>query len=419
MALRIDSGINAVPDPIIPKPYIPPPNTTFARPPTQVVAEVGDDFPKLADRLGVETSDLVNANPDISRISAGAVFNVPQPAPVYDVPRFDPAGGQTYQEWLDVQAGASQPAQQDKLNIFKDIFYAGGGSPGRLPGETISDFLKPIRDFFFPNDETSYLPPGVGTGAGIGIPTGTSTAVPQDTSSAEYADFRQAEALAAYTDREAGFMTGFQQPAPPVPPAVDARIRAEALYEAQYGVSSELSDASIERLLQIEANEVVRKSFIPDPDRPFEMPPHPSENPEIFANIRASGGDAQAAYNEAVQKWDDAIMAHYEEGSGYGGGIPGWIEEKTGLVGIDPWNMTDEEFEIFLAAFDTEELNYLESHGILVPEDVYVGGGTPVYGSGGIGKAGGRQPVGYGGFSSQRPSYANRESYLGLTSWSI
>ena len=405
MALRIDSGINAVPDPIIPKPYIPPPNTTFARPPTQVVAEVGDDFPKLADRLGVETSDLVNANPDISRISAGAVFNVPQPAPVYDVPRFDPTSGQTYQEWLDSQAGASQPVQQDKLNIFKDLFYAGGGSPGRLPGETISDFLKPIRDFFFPNNETGYLPPGVGVGAGIGIPRDAGIIQPAIVPrTAEYADFRKAEAEAALRDTQ---------------------VRPQNLLEAEtasglYG-DEFLGLAGGELDTRIPENPFTtsRRSFAPDPTRPFEMPAHPSENPEIFADIRARGGDAQAAYDEAVQKWDDAIMAHYEEGSGYGGGIPGWIEEKTGLVGIDPWNMTDEEFEIFLAAFDTEELNYLESHGILVSEDVYVGGGTPVYGSGGIGKVGGRQPVGYGGFSSQRPSYANRESYLGLTSWSI
>ena len=356
--------------------------------PRQIIAEVGDDFPTLADKLGIETSDLVNANPDTSGVSAGAVYNVP--TPVYDVPT--KPDSMTTEEWL--ASLNQQPAQdQEKLNVFKDaldFIKEGGNYPGGLPG-LIDSATQPIRDFFFPDDEQSLNLGGKPLASPI------DPRVPQ----AEYADFRKAEAEAGLRDRE------------PIPQNLLQAEIASGLYGDEFlGLGGGVLD------IQTPENQFTTsgRSFAPDPTRPFEMPAHPSENPEIFADIRASGGDAQAAYDEAVQEWDDAIMAHYEEGSGYGGGIPGWIEEKTGIVGIDPWNMTPEEFDIFLAAFDTEELNYLEAHGILVPEGVYTGGGTPIYGSGGTSV---RQPVGYGGFSSQKPSYANRESYLGLTSWSI
>ena len=51
---------------------------SFAPPPSQqVIAEVNEDFTKLADRIGVETQALVSVNPDDTKISAGAVYNVP------------------------------------------------------------------------------------------------------------------------------------------------------------------------------------------------------------------------------------------------------------------------------------------------------------------------------------------------------
>ena len=174
-------------NPYVAPPSTPPPNTTFPRrPPRQIIAEVGDEFPKLADRLGGETSDLVNANPDISRISAGAVFNVPQPAPVYDVPRFDPTSGQTYQEWLDSQSGASQPPQKEKFNIFKDVadWISGLGD-----GKAAWDWINWEKN---KDSETGYLPPGVGVGAGIGIPQDAGIIQPTIAPQAEYADFRKA-----------------------------------------------------------------------------------------------------------------------------------------------------------------------------------------------------------------------------------
>ena len=78
--------------------------------------------------------------------------------------------------------------------------------------------------------------------------------------------------------------------------------------------------------------------------------------------------------------------------------------------------MSEEELAIFLASFEPDELNYLESHGIIVPV-----GGYPVTGTGGsrVPAYGGiSYPAGYGGFASQKPAYSQRPTYLGLTSWS-
>ena len=43
----------------------------------QATANFGEGFPDLANRLGVDVQDLVNANPDTSKVSAGATYNVP------------------------------------------------------------------------------------------------------------------------------------------------------------------------------------------------------------------------------------------------------------------------------------------------------------------------------------------------------
>jgi len=47
-------------------------------PQKQIIAEVDDTFGSLAQKLGVETQDVVKANPDTYDVKAGAVYNVPQ-----------------------------------------------------------------------------------------------------------------------------------------------------------------------------------------------------------------------------------------------------------------------------------------------------------------------------------------------------
>ncbi len=374
----------------------------------QVQAEVGDDFGTMAERLGVPEDAFIKANELDTTIKAGAVYNVPEqplsaitgltPNVGYDVPRALP--GETTEEFLARINPPLTPQPSEGQSFYDWATSLPGGNIGGGLQNILKSGEEAIKDFLFP--------PKGPTGKPLESPAAPrQTGIPEEPLSA-ITGYISPEDL-AYTPPGPVSPFGFTaQPFTfdPSPPGVT--------YDP--GQQQDFIDPW-------QIREAEKATTVPD--APWQMPTHPNENPEVYFAINQMGGDAGAQYQADVQAWDDSIMAHYEEGLGRGAGITGWIEERTGLVGVDPWNMTDEEFEIFLAAFDTEELNYLESHGILVPEDVYVGGGVPAYGTGGTRRGGGgrggrvSQPVGYGGYASQQPSYARRESYLGLTSWSI
>ena len=349
--------------------------TTRAQTDPYAIAKVGDTWTSLADALGVDQGDLVKAN-DTQKPSAGTAVNVPPPKipsidpnAGYDVPRMLP--GETMDEFLARVNPQPAPQPVERQSIYDYLNSLPGGNLGGGLQNIIGQGAEALRNFLLGGgDGTSFVPSGVGAGAGIGP-------LPAE----GYVDPRGARPSdrAAYDTRV------------DLDPRIEARARSEAIYEAQYGVSNALAD----------------------------VPP-----PESFTDPRGARPSDRPAYdttptNEERLAELEALWESQKETFGRGGGIPGWIEERTGISGIDPWDMSEEELAIFLDTFDTEELNYLESHGIIVPE-----GGYPVTGTGGsrVPAYGQRiipsYPTGYGGYASQKPAYSQRPSYLGLTSWS-
>jgi hypothetical protein len=119
------------------------------------------------------------------------------------------------------------------------------------------------------------------------------------------------------------------------------------------------------------------------------------------------------------QNWEETYMD--PQNKGRGGGIVGWIEERTGLS-IDPETffteeLSEEVLQSILANFRDDELNYLESQGILVAEEEIPLPSSYGYGGyGGYGKASYTYPSAY----SQKPQrQRNSNPNLGLVSWSI
>ena len=353
-------------------------------PPQQIVAEVDDDFPRLAEKLGVDVGDLVNANPDTTKVSAGAAYNVP--TPTFDVPTFDPEGGETYAEWLAGLGGAtSQPAQDEPLNVFKDAYdwleATGqrvedvGGIPGLL--SAFSNWLKGN----ITGSETGFTT-GVGTGAGIGGGFQPPTQPPiQPPRTAEFADFRQAEADAAFRDLEAQRFQGTLGISDIADRPVDPYQNLRGLESAYLGQSG--------------------------------------AGPYVFPeNVTAPGSlqptpEAQTAEAALRQMWGDIYLD--PENKGRGGGIVGWIEERTGIT-IDPEiGYTEDVLAKMLEVFRPDELNYLESQGIIVPAE---GFGLPS--DGGFSTIGNYRyptPSYYGG--GQPESRQQYPARLGLVSWSI
>jgi len=93
-------------------------------PPKQIVAEVGEDFTKLAERLNIETADLVKANIDDTSIKAGAVYNVPQFGGLTETEQF-------WQESLDVPASyVDFLTHQETLDVTGVNKFGGRTSPG-------------------------------------------------------------------------------------------------------------------------------------------------------------------------------------------------------------------------------------------------------------------------------------------------
>ena len=340
--------------------------------PAYTVAEVGDTWTSLADRLGVDQADLVKVN-DTQKPSAGTAVNVPQ---------FDPFVGVGAGAGIgdDILTGAKKFLQgitpQDEA--AGETFYDWASA---LPGGDLGGGLQNIIGQG--SEALRNLILGEEGGGGKVLP---SLALPvQPPPPSNYGVGGQGATLRDLVWAE-NRMEGRD-------PKDEARARAEAIYEAQYGVSNALADVR------------PPESFTdPRGARPSDRPAYdttPPTNEERIAEL-------------------EALWESQKETFGRGGGIPGWIEERTGISGINPWDMSEEELAIFLNTFDTEELNYLESHGIIVPEGSYPVTGTggslvPAYGQ----RGGGVYPTGYGGYASQKPAYTQRPSYLGLTSWSI
>ncbi|MCK5851270.1 MAG: hypothetical protein KAH23_10170 [Kiritimatiellae bacterium] len=338
----------------------------------QIQAEVGDDFTSLASKLGIDATDFANANKDTFSTKPGAFYNVPN---------FREADAAMSARDAEDARIALSNAQYD-VNTYDSV----NEIPGVLPSPT----LAPDQPFSFKD----FLPDP-------NTPEESYNAVQKVLDWFGNFDFYNKDNEGSYTPGGGKTLAS--------PAYVDPRSN-------RGGDRAAYDTTGPKNLLEAEiASGLYNDEFLRDegPQRIGEEYIDPRGN-------RPSDRDAYFGDELAKLKYDWENTYLDPDNKGRGGGIPGWIEERTGMVGIDPWNMSDEEFEIFLSSFDTEELNYLESHGFIVPQGVYVGGGVPAYGSGGTSRGGGgTYPTGYGGYSSQTPSYAQRQSYIGLTSWSI
>ena len=411
MALRRDSGVYVPPPPVYVDPrsarpstrtaYVAPPPPKITVPkvvaPKQVIAEVGDDFPSLADRVGVDATDLANANKDTRVLRAGAAYNVPAPVDPnadFNVPRALPGEStEDFRARINPQPAQTPAPRQSLLDFLPKPLTkeeAGDVVIGGLQGlgqfdlyDKLPQWLKDV----FPNlpDETSAL--GIGQGAGIG-PLG---GIPEDVqvaprTQAEYADFRQAEAAAAYKDREIAAMTG----------------------------SLGITDIADRQRLQ-----GLESAFTGGFGGPYQIP-------EGVINLSGEiqGQQPEITNTEALRNmWEDVYLDPANKGRG--GGIVGWIEERTGLT-IDPETFfiegaSEEVLAAMLGEFTLDELNYLESQGIIVPVEraelpAYGGYGGGYSGSGGYNyPAVSYQTGGYGSGPSQP---YQRQSNIGLVSWS-
>jgi len=416
--------------------------------PKVVVAERGDDMNTLASKLGVDPLDLQKANPDASSVQAGAAYSVPNfndrynnrvtsvPISLFGTPRQDvpiPQGYDTnagfndrYNNRLnrvpislfgtgrqDVPIPADYdpndaydvaralpgenindftnrvnpqptpiPGQEtEPRNYIMDILTSGGGREGEPIGTTIDRLLHPKR---YREEETSYAP----TGARRFSPPRPGPVVP----GAEYADFRRAEQEAAYTDREARLMQG------------SLGISNITDRPGYYGWDETRSYGQEGDWAQI-YNPMYN--------------PRPNLGAELEGGEFPRGEVPRDAEQELRDMWNDVYMN--PENKGRGGGIVGWIEERTGMA-IDPEEFfsgerSEDVLNAILNSFRPDELAYLESQGILVPEEEY---DLPTYGSSGGSYSYPNYYSGGRGGAGSGPVYnAPRQSGLGLVSWSI
>lgn len=363
------------------------------------IAKVGDTWTSLADRLGVDQADLVKAN-DTQTPSAGTAVNIPSRPPSaysqtslgidpnagFDVERINLAPGQTLDEYLNPQPTLPQePWLKGQIQDFGQMLSGiGGGHSGEQLGETINRWTQPVRDLIY------------GTEEGGGGKVRPSLALPQDPRGARPSD------RAAYYQ----YTTDLRSEAPPITGPRD-RASDRPGYYGFYGTEQDLAEQAAGDFSQLynPLYDPVNPSFDPRANRPSEREAYTTKTNE--AALR--------------QMWQDVYLD--PENKGRGGGIVGWIEDRIGLT-IDPETFfTEGASEDVLAAmleeFRPDELNYLESQGIIVPEEEY---DFPDYGGGVAGdyKVKYNYPApAYGGGFGQRPRQSQRPTYLGLTSWSI
>ena len=402
-----------------PKTYAPPKAA-----PKVVVAEIEDDYNTLAEKYGADPLVMAEEN-DGAPVQAGAAYTLPPSKPLYSeteppinpfagvtggatasdypVPRYDPETDGPYDEWLEGLGTTTSETgwlegQWDRFWLgynnwpgLRSLVTAGGGEPGRLPGQTIDDATQPIRDFFNP---TSYAP-GVGLGAGATLGMDSMLMGALDAGGAggdSPVDIEDRSVDRAVTDRikdayvNTGVGTGYPNDMPP--PGTDAWFD------------------------WLDAN----NPYAPGtPDYFNWMNTQYQYGADPLSN-EASGN--LSPEEQARQDWYEIYMN--PENKGRGGGIVGWIEERTGLD-IDPEEFftgekSDEVLQAILDNFRDDELAYLNSHGILVIDEDE-GYDLPDYGGGYTYPTPAYYPAypsyGYGGQQYQK------SAELGLVSWSI
>ena len=94
-------------------------------PPKVVVAKRGDDYAKLASRLGVDEQALIKVNPNAYKVSAGAAYNVPSRS----------MAGETPKQKSDRQLSQLRESVLAPLREFDPVRYGWrGGERVRLGG---------------------------------------------------------------------------------------------------------------------------------------------------------------------------------------------------------------------------------------------------------------------------------------------
>jgi len=346
----------------------------YSKIPKQIVAEVDDDFESLSKKLGIETQDLIKANIDDTTIKAGAVYNVPQ----VDTSLGVGTGAGIGEDIVDWWKGEAVP-WLDKQR--QSIYDWGMSQPG---GQGAWDWINWEK-----NKETGYLPPGVGVGAGIafeggGIDRGGLPPLPPIT---EYVDPR-------------GNRPADRVPYDTTPPG----------YYGFYGTEGDLERGPAH--IASSDTQLLGTVLYPT-EEPRER--YRDQFERMWEDGEVSPQSAEVALR---QMWEDVYLDPANKGRG--GGIVGWIEERIGLT-IDPETFFTEGASVevlaaMLEEFRPDELNYLESQGILVPVEGY---DLPSYGAGyNYNYPAVSYRAGGGGGSGPSQPYP-RQSNLGLVSWSI
>ena len=362
----------------------------------QIIAERDDSFDSLAERAGVDKSEFVRANKDISRVVPGAAYSVPQ----IDVSGGVGTGAGIALEMPSLRGGGPYDDQGLLANLtayargeitYEQMYENMRPAPGE-PGSPEWWTQNPVGKYFWelvnPNNQSSL---GVGLGAGIGLNRGSEPAPPPPQLGSTYADFRRAEAEAAYRDLEAERMKGTYD-------VTD--IRDIPGYYGFYGTQEDIGR------------------------NPYFVPSETQMLPgaELDTGEFPRGETPELTNKEALERmWEDVYLD--PENKGRGGGIVGWIEERTGLT-IDPETFftegaSDDVLQAILNSFRQDEINYLASHGILVEEEYDLPAGL------GYGGYGGRyvypSPSYYGGGEGKgrRPGRRGTgDNRIGLVSWS-
>jgi len=169
--------------------------------PKQIQAEVGDTWDVIAEKIGVPTKSLLEVNPKDTTIKAGAVYNVPTKP-----------DNMTTDEWTASLNPPIPTPIPDNKSFFNWASNLEGGDVGGGLQNWVSSAADWIGNLITGDNTTSYLPSGVGIGAGnfgLGSKPQQSLVDPLK-SQANIMDFRQAEQEAAYQDLEVRRMTGTQ-----------------------------------------------------------------------------------------------------------------------------------------------------------------------------------------------------------------
>jgi len=382
------------------------------RAPATIQASVGDDWNALASKLGVDVQDVVTANPNDTSVKGGVVYNAPRNIPQgvgvgagagsdwflnqlkefgQMVSPWDESSGETFQDWASNLPGGKGAWDWINWGNKKDdeVLSSGSGQGGvwvdpreNRPGGTGKYGTSSAPNTMWGGGPTTQQQALAQNFLG-NIGTQNPEMYPQQwnyNQPAQPGPLRPGQAMAnAYGF--ASLPVGAGQFQPPSGPGENMAFaygltdipRNEALNWARPTVTT-----------------TDQKGFVdPRGNRPMQEARYTSANDDAVAQLK--------------RDWEETYLDPANKGRG--AGIAGWIEERGGFD-----NMRQ------------DELDYLVSHGFLVPEDGsdlgdYSGGG---YGSGSYG-GGYNYPTpsyssGYGGQAAQQ---RNIPSYLGLVSWSI